>query len=202
MKDIRLRHKFQISLLLAAIIVALGSIPARADVFDFSFSGPTDSGSGTLTADPTGTAGQYLITDISGTVDGYTISDLLPVGTYPLAFPSDPLYSVNDNDLYYPGTNSGYLDSVGFSFQVSGDSADGFNLFYGPYYQSDGTYDGTRYYIILGTLTSHAYEHTVNPITDFELTDTTSEPGSLLLFGTGALGVLFLLRRRQTITQI
>ncbi|MGH9440336.1 MAG: PEP-CTERM sorting domain-containing protein [Terriglobia bacterium] len=95
-------------LLLAAGAVATA---ASADTFNFSYNfpnnlaGPTDSGSGTLTA-TYNPGDQYMVTGITGTTSAWgKITGLLA----PNAFES------NDNLIFYP--NTPYLDNnFGMSF--------------------------------------------------------------------------------------
>jgi len=181
-----LRKKSPLSPILVALLLVLSSISARADVFDFSFTGPSDSGSGTITANATETVGEFVATSMSGVTDGVAISSLLPPNTYPAS-----VLLSNDNDLYDPAIvtffNSGpaYLDIYGFSYEL----VDGtiFNLYYGVYMGSDPEI----YNLLTGDYVNDA-------LTSFTLTDITPEPSSLLLLGTGALVVFCLLWRRRT----
>jgi hypothetical protein len=139
--------------------------------FDFSFSGPSDSGSGVFVTSLTGTAGEYLITGMSGTVDGAAITSLFPVGTFPVEFGG------GDNLLFNPGViDSGdvlasYLDLSGVSFEVAG--ATDYNLYYGQFL----TGDPVDVYDLL----------TPTPATD---PAPAPEPESLTLLGTGMLALL------------
>lgn len=99
----------------ALLFMAIGAFPARADNFNWTFTGNngTVNGSGTLT---TGTFsnGKANIATISGTFDGLTILSLLSTGTF----------DGNDNILYYPGPFSslgshGFLSTHGVSFSNS-----------------------------------------------------------------------------------
>src|SRR6266568_5529251 len=81
--------KFTFAVFMIALILAAGSRKAVADTFSFSFSGPSDSGYGTVVADPTGTPGQYTIVGGSGYMDGLAMVTLLPAGTYPSTLPSN-----------------------------------------------------------------------------------------------------------------
>jgi hypothetical protein len=93
----------------AAACVLIGSnLAARAQSFDFSFTGP-DNGSGTFTTTTTSTPGEFLVTGVSGTVDGSAITTLLAPGTFP-TFDPPP----NDNLLFFPAPD---LDFEGIAFE-------------------------------------------------------------------------------------
>jgi hypothetical protein len=150
--------------------------------FDFSFSGPSDSGSGAFITALTGTPGQYLITGMSGTVDGAAITSLFAPGTFPVDFGG------GDNLLFDPGVvDSGNvdpsaLDLAGVSFEVAGGTD--YNLYYGQFL----TGDPVDVYDLL----------TPTPATDPDPAPA-PEPESLTLLGTGTLALLgaAAMRRRQ-----
>jgi hypothetical protein len=112
----------------AAVALLLTSV-ASAAVFDFAYditaSGPFPTAvtaSGTLTADPTATPGQFLVTAISGTRNGETITSLIPPGGY----------EGNDNLIF---TTAPHLDFNGLSYTVMGVGDDGLgdvNVFFSP----------------------------------------------------------------------
>jgi hypothetical protein len=186
-------NRLLLALSCAALLTGLSSTHARAetidgyanydlstftvtnpstDVFDFSFSGSGQSGSGVFTTSA-GVGGVYLVTGVSGTTDGSTIASLFAPGTYPF------LLGGGNNDLYYPtvitppNSGSAYLDIFGLSYALA-DGQD-VNLYYGQ-----GESGDPEVYDLLTGLSS------------------TPEPPSLLLFVTGVLGLVAIptLRRR------
>jgi hypothetical protein len=135
---------------------------AHADSFDFSAIGSAGgfSGSGTLTASPSG-GGEYLITAIAGT------------GVTGLFAPNG--FNGNDN-LLFPSA-SPTLDSHGFSFtDVNGPDTFDVNIFN----------NGSGYFAFLRD--EDNFTETL-PVS-FQLSATTPEPSTFILLGTGILGVL------------
>ena len=150
-----------------AALSVVACVSARADVFDFSYTGTGISASGTLTA-TLQSGDQYLITNITGTYNGAAITGLLPVG-----------YKQTD-DLLYPANDSptgSYLTSYGFDYTVSGTSEQ-----YRPFSTGTNTYSQE-------TDINGSYLRT-DPLSSFTLTPS-AVPAPIP--GTGALSYLIVL---------
>jgi hypothetical protein len=151
---------------------------AGGGLYNFSFTGTLDSGSGVFTTSTTGTSGEFLITGVTGTTDGSTISSLFAAGTYPF------LLGGGDNFLFFPAiinfpnTGAAYLDIFGLSYALA--NGKDVNLYYGQGQTGD----------------PEVYDLLSGPITP--------EPASFLLLATGmlALGSIPFLRRRTLAASI
>jgi hypothetical protein len=168
-----MRKLLKISAALPVLFLFLAcaqNVYADSVTFDFSFSGVGITGSGSLTA--TFVSGnEYLVTSITGMQNGASMTLLAPKA-----------YGGNDNEIF---SSKPFLNSSGLAFVLSSGTTD-YNIYFDPntatYMECNSTAgpcstigDGVA---IKGTLTE------------------VPEPGTLILLGSGLVGLTGMARRK------
>jgi hypothetical protein len=168
--------------------LAASTLIVRADTFNFLIStgststtpGSTFSVTGTLTGTPDSSiAGAFDITGITGSGPGYTFTGIVPPGANS---------TITYDNLLFPGNANALLDSAGILLDLT--SPIGVSLGH--------VYDNNGYHVDIfdpndpGDITPF----TIETFTITGALGATPEPSTLLLIGTGALGLFGGLRRR------
>ena len=194
----------RVKLFVATAAVLSASLAAHADTFLFTATAPATAVNSAVdvTATLTGTAdpnvvGAFDLTSGSGTVNGTAITlystGLITAGSYQTANFSSPPFTYNtsyeyDNVVYTSGNGGLALDEYGLLFSEPDDHFNPYSEGPGYVYSDDETlygYNAPLYTLTLTDLGPSAPPSSVTP-----------EPSSILLLGTGLLGIAGVVRKR------
>jgi hypothetical protein len=174
-----------------AIVIAPAAL---ADTWDWTLTGSTISGSGTITFSDSTTSGVEDITAITGSLTDTNLNLTESItGLYPS--PS-PFGSFAIDNLFYPSGNNPSGSYAGYSASAGGTQLDllgvGYTLYNGDLGNIWGNGNGDYGWSVLSSGGAILDDQTAGA--NFAATP---EPSSLLLLGTGLFGIGFLLRKAR-----
>jgi len=160
---------------LVLLLAGTQNVFASSETFNFSFTGTGITASGTFTA--TFVSGdEFLVTSISGMQNGFAMT-LLPPGSF----------ASNDNIIF---SSSPFLSLGGLAFVLSNGSTI-YNIY-------NNLSPGPPGFFECNNTAPCNVGGEGTPLTQFSLTEVAEvpEPGSLMLFGSGLIGLAGVARRK------
>jgi len=152
------------------VLAGTQSMFANSVSFDFSFSGAGISGTGVLTGTLV-SGNEFLVTSISGTQNGLSMTLLAPGA-----------FAQNNNDIF---SSSPFLTLGGLAFMANGAN---YNVYFNP---GTGSYFECSSVPCLNGMGA-PITFSLKPVS----TTTVPEPGTLMLLGSGVLGLAGVARRK------